>query len=53
MISDDELAALLKAGTGKEFNDRRDEAMIGCCWIARTRTLIEREYRLAHAEARR
>ena len=28
VISDDELAALLKACNGKEFNDRRDEALI-------------------------
>lgn len=28
VITDDELAALLKACNGKEFNDRRDEAMI-------------------------
>ena len=28
IISDDDLAALLKACAGKEFNDRRDEALI-------------------------
>lgn len=28
VLSDDELAALLKACAGKEFNDRRDEALI-------------------------
>jgi len=28
VLADDELAALLKACAGKEFNDRRDEAMI-------------------------
>jgi site-specific recombinase XerD len=28
IISDDDLAALLKACSGKEFNDRRDEALI-------------------------
>ena len=28
VISDDELAALMKACAGKEFNDRRDEALI-------------------------
>lgn len=28
VISDDELAALLKACTGKEFSDRRDEALV-------------------------
>ncbi len=28
VLSDDDLAALLKACTGKDFNDRRDEAMV-------------------------
>ena len=31
VLTDEELSALMKACAGKDFSDRRDEAMSGCC----------------------